>query len=590
MSTPPEDAAAVLRRQAEAVVAKMARPTRGSDADDTVHELLVHQVELEMQNEEMRRLQVLARRPTRALLRTLQSCSRRLHHAGREKSDPRDEPYLGPPTRRAPREIGQAPLQPLHLSRRSGHFLPCEEITSRRRHSPHLRTAHAQVRRLDLLGAPRDCSRCTRRRPRGSLAALPSATSRNRVEARHDLARREQEYRLLAENASDVVFRCSTTGLIEWITPSVMSHIGRKPDQLIGQHLRDFIHPDDADRLTAAQDGLRDGIGFQSELRIRVHPTGYRWFSVSIRPALDDAGVVTHLVGGWQDIQTMVQIRTALDIERTRLRATLDSLLDPHVMLEAVRDEKGKIIDFLYTDANEAACSYNKLSRAQFVGRRLLELLPGHTSTGLLDMYRNALESDQPLVLNDFVYPHEILAQERRYDIRAIRVGDALSFTWRDVTERYQLTQRLAASEEHYRLLTTNSYDTAIRVADDDTVLWISPSIKESARLESRRMDRPPGHRLRYPGIPALAEDQHETCGAGRAPRGPLSGAGQRRQRPLGRKPRHALLRYLRQAPRHPRLLPPHRPASRHGAGTGAPRPHRRTHQPPQPQRSLRTH
>jgi PAS domain-containing protein len=58
MSTPPDQEAAALRRQAEAAVANMARPVRpGQDPADTVHELLVHQVELEMQNEELRRLQ-----------------------------------------------------------------------------------------------------------------------------------------------------------------------------------------------------------------------------------------------------------------------------------------------------------------------------------------------------------------------------------------------------------------------------------------------------------------------------------------------------------------------------------------------------
>ena len=58
MSTPPEDKASALRRQAEAAVARMAAPVRpGATPDDTVHELLVHQVELEMQNEELRRLQ-----------------------------------------------------------------------------------------------------------------------------------------------------------------------------------------------------------------------------------------------------------------------------------------------------------------------------------------------------------------------------------------------------------------------------------------------------------------------------------------------------------------------------------------------------
>lgn len=170
---------------------------------------------------------------------------------------------------------------------------------------------------------------------------------------------------------------------------------------------------------------------------------------------------------------------STLETERARLRATLDSLLDPHVTLEAVRDDQGHITDFIFTDANEAACHYNKLDREHLVGRRLLELLPAHTSSGLLDLYRHTVESNEPLVLDDFVYPHEMYAKERRFDVRAVKVGDGLSFTWRDVTERFETAQQLAASEEHYRLLTENSYDTAIRVDDHNTVLWVSPSLKD---------------------------------------------------------------------------------------------------------------
>ena len=58
MSKTPDDPAADLRRHAESVVAKMSQPARpGADPNETMHELLVHQIELEMQNEELRRLQ-----------------------------------------------------------------------------------------------------------------------------------------------------------------------------------------------------------------------------------------------------------------------------------------------------------------------------------------------------------------------------------------------------------------------------------------------------------------------------------------------------------------------------------------------------
>ena len=83
-----------------------------------------------------------------------------------------------------------------------------------------------------------------------------------------------------------------------------------------------------------------------------------------------------------------------------RLRATLDSLLDPHVVLTSVRDDSGEIVDFEYTDANAAACEYNGRPYEELVGMRLLDFLPGHQDTGLLDMYRTVIESGEPLILD----------------------------------------------------------------------------------------------------------------------------------------------------------------------------------------------
>ena len=142
---------------------------------------------------------------------------------------------------------------------------------------------------------------------------------------------------------------------------------------------------------------------------------------------------------------------TRTEEEQARTRATLDSLLDPHVLMRAVRDPAGHITDFFIADANDSACQYNRLPRERFVGRRLLDLLPSHVATGLLELYRRAIEGGRPLVLDDYLYPHDILEEPRYYDIRGVKVGDALSFTWRDVTERHRaaaaLEQRVRTDE-----------------------------------------------------------------------------------------------------------------------------------------------
>ena len=157
-------------------------------------------------------------------------------------------------------------------------------------------------------------------------------------------------------------------------------------------------------------------------------------------------------------------------------RAILDALLDPHFILAPRRDSAGKITDFTIVDANVAAAEYYNLERDTMPGRRLLEFLPADNAGALMAMARDAHESGEPLVVNNYAFALEIYGQERRFDIRAVRVDDEILWTWRDVTERHLAAKRLAASEERYRLLAENSSDVVTRIRRG-TIQWISPSV-----------------------------------------------------------------------------------------------------------------
>jgi len=475
MSEKPDIHAAELRRQAEEAVARLARTKPpASEEEKTMHELLVHQIELEMQNEELRRMQA-----SLDAERTRYFDLFDLAPVGYVALDEGNAILEANLTAATLLGLHREKLSHLPLSRviessdQDAFYLARKQLLATEKPQ----TCELRMKKSDgtnfwaRLEITKALEHGRKEFCRASISDISAA-----VAVRHALARSKEEYRLLAENGSDVVFRCAKEGIIEWISPSVFHITGWTPQDLVGHHFRDFVHPDDADRLRSGQQALVSGTSFEVELRVRVSGDGYHWFSVVMRPALGQSGSVTHFVGGWRDVQREVQTRTELEAERARLHATLDSLLDPHIVLEAVRDSTGKIVDFLVTEANEAACGYNKLERANFVGRRLLELFPAHSPTGLLDLYIHAMESDEPLVLNEYPYPHDIHAQERRFDIRAVRVGDALSYTWRDVTERSRYTRRIAQSEEKYRLLAKNSSDVIIRVKDGN-IEWISPSV-----------------------------------------------------------------------------------------------------------------
>ena len=172
-------------------------------------------------------------------------------------------------------------------------------------------------------------------------------------------------------------------------------------------------------------------------------------------------------------------VHTAIDTDphpRIPARVILDSLLDPHFILAPRRDGAGKITDFTIVDANVAAAEYYNLERDAMPGRRLLEFLPADNASALMAMARDAHESGEPLVVNNYPFALEIYGQERRFDIRAVRIDDEILWTWRDVTERHLAAKRLAASEERYRLLAENSSDVVTRIRLG-TIQWISPSV-----------------------------------------------------------------------------------------------------------------
>jgi len=172
-----------------------------------------------------------------------------------------------------------------------------------------------------------------------------------------------------------------------------------------------------------------------------------------------------------------------------RLRATLDSLFDPHVVLTAVRDANGEIVDFQFTDANAAACEYNGLSYEALMGTRLLEFLPNHRSTGMFDRYKHLIETGEPVVIDDFVYPLEHRGgQEVHFDIRGVALGDSIVYSWRDITDRHEQMRALREAEHEYRSLAEATTDLAYRTDAQRRIVWVSPSVTRVLGWEPEEM------------------------------------------------------------------------------------------------------
>jgi PAS domain S-box-containing protein len=158
------------------------------------------------------------------------------------------------------------------------------------------------------------------------------------------------------------------------------------------------------------------------------------------------------------------------------LRASADALLDPCVLLEAVKDSSDRIVDFCYRQVNQATCDQFGVSRAELLGRGVVETSPGEKA--LLPGYIRCLQTGEPLVVNDFCYGGEIRTSDRRYDLRAARAtSSSIVLTWRDVTERFHMAQRISASEARYHRSMDNAAVGMCLIAPDGRFFEVNDSL-----------------------------------------------------------------------------------------------------------------
>ena len=159
------------------------------------------------------------------------------------------------------------------------------------------------------------------------------------------------------------------------------------------------------------------------------------------------------------------------------LRATLDCQLDPVVVLVGVRDEHGRLVDLRHVWANAAALAYHGCTAEELVGTTLLGLYPDLGRTGPMGAYLRTAATGEPTALDGYAFATEDPDEVRYFDLRAVRLGDGIALTWRDVTDRELAVQRQAESESRYRLLVEHSSDVVFQIGPDRTFAWVSPAV-----------------------------------------------------------------------------------------------------------------
>ncbi|OON65276.1 PAS domain S-box protein [Hymenobacter sp. CRA2] len=183
---------------------------------------------------------------------------------------------------------------------------------------------------------------------------------------------------------------------------------------------------------------LETGVPDQSE-RHYVHEQFDGWFHQSVVKLGD--GVTTT-----RDITERKQAEQEIRASQHLLQTVFDVSLNPIAYHQALRGAAGNIVDFTFQLENREARKYAATDRT---GRRYSEAYPGIRATPVFEMYRDVVETGQPL---DAEVLLTLKGAEHWFHLMAAKLDDGLVATAVDITARKQAEQEL---RETQRLLQT---------------------------------------------------------------------------------------------------------------------------------------
>jgi diguanylate cyclase (GGDEF)-like protein/PAS domain S-box-containing protein len=297
------------------------------------------------------------------------------------------------------------------------------------------------------------------------------------VTASHrDLARlkeSEERFRLLAENASDVVLRLSSSGVIEWVSPSLFEITGWQPVDVLGRHMSAFAHPDDelnADDLTAL---LRSGDLRTGRTRVRMADHSYRWFSRTVRPIHDEFGAVLAFVSSWRDVDSEVQAERRLRESEAQFRQAMETASIGMMMTSG---------QGVFLSVNPAICTMLGYDRAELEGMTFFDIThPDDISLGaqgIKDLANGVIQT---------------FKQRKRYltklgsvvwvDLSTAAMFDSDGVFRHTVTQVVDVTtevlnyEALQRSARQFRLIAESASDVVYQTDLGGVIEWVSPSV-----------------------------------------------------------------------------------------------------------------
>ena len=178
--------------------------------------------------------------------------------------------------------------------------------------------------------------------PHLARKALDQWTARaDRIHMQEALYESESHFRLLAENASDMIARLTLEGKMFYVSPACKTILGYTPDELVGNFCYNLVHDEDRQIAKSILQHNTSGTPFTVAYRAKHKDGHYVWLETSARSIIEPGSKnVTGIQSASRDITERKRAENDLQLAHNQLSEAYEKTIEGWVRALDLRDRE----------------------------------------------------------------------------------------------------------------------------------------------------------------------------------------------------------------------------------------------------------